>query len=218
MLTGAALAVFVAGAAALQRRRPNFDRATLVAALVFILLAGAALTSPGFREAASAAGKGAVTGVATSRQHAPVQLTRNSPSAAIARIQKLAATEGAENSLSARIDLLKNAIVLIQARPLIGYGLTNAQSFIPHNTILLFMLAFGIAGAAIPIGLVGLMAWAAWPRIDLMAIPLAFFILMFGSHDLLLSNTLVIFIPLAFAAIEFSTEGDHIEHRPAIHR
>jgi hypothetical protein len=199
-------AVLIAGLAgwALVRKKPfmfAIDLPTsLTAALLVAWTAGACFFNPGFVLSISEAITGAES---ASFAHSIVSSSGEDQTlaAAIASIQKQAAKDGAANSITARTMLLSSGLEMARRRPLTGYGLTIAQAIAPHDTFLLFVLAFGVGGLLIPLGFVGMLTFYAWRNGRSLAIPVAIFGIMWVSHDLMLSTDLAVLLPLAFIVI-----------------
>ncbi|RVC41798.1 hypothetical protein EN781_24760, partial [Mesorhizobium sp. M4A.F.Ca.ET.090.04.2.1] len=78
------------------------------------------------------------------------------PSAAgAARIQALSERlrgEGKKNSISARALFLERGLLAYQTGGFFGRGLEEAHVFVPHNTFVLFAIAFGHIGWLVPLG------------------------------------------------------------------
>ena len=76
----------------------------------------------------------------------------------IKEIGRRAENEGEINSISARGLLLERAFLSYQTGPFFGQGLAAAYALHPHNTFLLFAIAFGHLGWLVPIAFLGLTA------------------------------------------------------------
>lgn len=94
-------------------------------------------------------------------------------------------TEELEDSASYRRLLFQRAIDNYTKAPPGGLGLQAAHNLIPHNSYLLFALAFGALGWLVPFGFIGLIARRAWV-LKAWEAPVAATALLFLSHDLLL--------------------------------
>ncbi|RWD07346.1 MAG: hypothetical protein EOS58_00830 [Mesorhizobium sp.] len=120
------------------------------------------------------------------------------PSAAgAARIQALSERlrgEGKKNSISARALFLERGLLAYQTGGFFGRGLEEAHVFVPHNTFVLFAIAFGHIGWLVPLGF---LVFAFWFVRDAEDLPLGVALLgvMLTSHDVLLTPSL--FIPVA---------------------
>ncbi|RVC83563.1 hypothetical protein EN745_02130 [Mesorhizobium sp. M4A.F.Ca.ET.022.05.2.1] len=120
------------------------------------------------------------------------------PSAAgAARIQALSERlrgEGKKNSISARALFLERGLLAYQTGGFFGRGLEEAHVFVPHNTFVLFAIAFGHIGWLVPLGF---LVSAFWFVRDAEDLPLGVALLgvMLTSHDVLLTPSL--FIPVA---------------------
>lgn len=102
--------------------------------------------------------------------------------------------EGHRNSTSARTLFLERALLAYRDATFFGRGLESAHPLVPHNTFVLFALAFGHLGWLIPLVLVGGALLLARDARDL---PVAIVAAgtMATSHDILLTPSL--FLPLA---------------------
>ena len=83
--------------------------------------------------------------------------------------------------------------------PLLGRGLGAAHALQPHNTFLLFAVAFGDLGWLVPLAFLGLTAYWVRQRAAIAAV-LATFTVMMTSHD-------VLFTPGLLAPIVFGIGG-----------
>ncbi|MER9457483.1 hypothetical protein [Mesorhizobium sp. M0478] len=102
--------------------------------------------------------------------------------------------EGKRNSISARALFLERGLLAYREGGFFGQGLEVAQALAPHNTLVLFAIAFGHIGWLIPIGLVASAFWYVRSAGDL-ALGVALVGVMLTSHDLLLTPSL--FLPVA---------------------
>ncbi len=112
----------------------------------------------------------------------------------IAALTERLSDEGLRNSTSARMLFLERALLAYRDNGFFGMGLEAAHLLVPHNTFVLFALAFGHLGWLIPITLVGGAMYLARDARDL---PVAIVAAgtMATSHDILLTPSL--FLPLA---------------------
>lgn len=133
---------------------------------------------------------------------APVAVPRARPAAApgtpeAKRVEALTARlsdEGLRNSTSARTLFLERALLAYRNNGFFGMGLEAAHPLVPHNTFVLFALAFGHLGWLIPIALVAGAVYLARDARDL-PIAIAAAGTMATSHDILLTPSLL--LPLA---------------------
>jgi hypothetical protein len=110
-------------------------------------------------------------------------------------IARSAENEGDINSISARGLLIELAFRSYQGGPFLGQGLGAAHAIHPHNTFLLFAVAFGELGWLVPIAFLGLTVY--WIRsIRQLPLFLATFTVMMTSHDILLTPGLL--APIVF--------------------
>ena len=110
-------------------------------------------------------------------------------------IARRAENEGDINSISARGLLMEMAFRSYQGGPFLGQGLGAAHAIHPHNTFLLFAVAFGDLGWLVPIAFLGLTVY--WVRsIPHLPLFLATFTVMMTSHDILLTPGLL--APIVF--------------------
>jgi hypothetical protein len=117
----------------------------------------------------------------------------------IKEIGRRAENEGDINSISARGLLIERAFLSYQGGPFFGRGLAAAHALQPHNTFLLFAIAFGHLGWLVPIALLGLTVY--WVRsIQQLPLFLATISVMATSHDVLL-------MPILLAPIVFGVAG-----------
>jgi len=113
----------------------------------------------------------------------------------IAEMGRRAENEGDINSISARGLLMERAFLSYRAGPFLGQGLAAAHALHPHNTFLLFAVAFGDLGWLAPIAFLGLTVY--WARsIRQLPMFLATLTVMATSHDILLTPGLL--APIAF--------------------
>lgn len=99
--------------------------------------------------------------------------------------------QGEVNSAGTRALLFKRSMRAFLSGPWLGVGLQQAHDYHPHNTYLLFAVAFGWPGLFVPFGFLALTVLRAKRRADL-ALGLTAAGLMFFSHDMLLAPGLLI--------------------------
>jgi hypothetical protein len=110
--------------------------------------------------------------------------------------------EGTVDSASAREMLLRRAILIYQSGPWTGLGLESAHELVPHNSYLLFALAFGPVGWLVPLAFVVLAFYMAGRRRNhSWEIPSVMALLMLLSHDLLLLPSTIILFSLGLVGI-----------------
>jgi hypothetical protein len=113
----------------------------------------------------------------------------------VEEIARRVENEGAINSISARGLLMERAFLSYQTGPFFGQGLAAAHALEPHNTFLLFAIAFGDLGWLVPIAFLGLtIYWAT--NIRQLPLCLATLTVMATSHDVLLMQGLL--APIVF--------------------
>ncbi|MDX8520160.1 hypothetical protein [Mesorhizobium dulcispinae] len=110
------------------------------------------------------------------------------------------ADEGTRNSISARALFLERGLLAYREGGFFGRGLEEAQALAPHNTFLLFAIAFGHLGWLIPIGLVGFAFCFARNAGDL-ALGIALVGVMLTSHDILLTPSLLLPVTLGIGGM-----------------
>ena len=109
----------------------------------------------------------------------------------VEEIARRVESEGAVNSISARWLLMEGAFLSYQSGPFFGQGLAAAHALQPHNTFLLFAVAFGDLGWLVPIAFLGLTVY--WVRsIPHLPLFLATFTVMMTSHDILFTPGLLL--------------------------
>ncbi|SHH31530.1 O-Antigen ligase [Bradyrhizobium erythrophlei] len=118
--------------------------------------------------------------------------------ALIAEIGRRSETESDVNSISARWLLMERAWLVFKGEPFSGLGFASAYALEPHNTFLLFMLAFGPIGLLVPLAFLAVIAYPAirFKSISLSALPMAAFAVLMTSHNMLFDPGLL--APLAF--------------------
>jgi hypothetical protein len=120
--------------------------------------------------------------------------------AAISRIISAAAAEGPVNSLVARGLFFRGALLAYRTGPPLGRGLAVAHALSPHNSFLMFAVAFGHLGWLIPIAF--LLLCGLWVRsIEQATIVLATFAVLMTSHDILLVPGLLLPVILGMTAL-----------------
>jgi hypothetical protein len=124
----------------------------------------------------------------------PIAIDDRADASRIAAIDDRLPEEGVRNSISARGLLLERAFLAYRHTGATGIGLDGAQPLAPHNTFVLFALAFGHAGWLIPLAWVALAFYAARDAGDL-PVAMAAIGTMVTSHDILLTPSL--FLPIA---------------------
>jgi hypothetical protein len=125
----------------------------------------------------------------------PALTTAGAGDAAVLKaFDKRLSDEGHRNTISARTLLLERALIYYRDNAFFGSGLEIAQSLAPHNTFVLFALAFGHLGWLIPLAVV---VFVFYPVRDASDLPLGFATIgtMLTSHDILLTPSL--FLPIA---------------------
>jgi hypothetical protein len=130
--------------------------------------------------------------------------------ASLAQIARRAYAEGVKNSLAARGLYFEAAVLAYRTGPPLGRGLAAAHALSPHNSFLMFAIAFGHLGWLIPICFLVLCAF--WVRsIEQAPIILATSAVLMTSHDVLLVPGLLLPIILGMAALRarLASEEDH---------
>jgi hypothetical protein len=130
--------------------------------------------------------------------------------ASLAQIARRAQAEGVKNSLAARGLFFEAAVLAYRTGPPLGRGLAAAHALSPHNSFLMFAIAFGHLGWLIPIAFLLLCAW--WVRsIEQAPLFLATSAVLLTSHDVLLVPGLLLPIILGMAALNarLSPAEDH---------
>lgn len=109
--------------------------------------------------------------------------------------------EGPSDPAAARATFFRRSVVAYQNAPMQGLGLREAYALAPHNSYLLFAVAFGAVGWLVPAAFLVLLA--IYSRRDWsLAVTVA--ALMFFSHDLLL-------LPAAMSLISVGLAGLIVE-------
>lgn len=127
----------------------------------------------------------------------PPTSPKASPTGNVAKIEALGERltgEGGRNSISARALFLERGLLAYREGGFFGRGLEEAQPLAPHNTFVLFAIAFGHFGWLIPLGVVAFTFWFVRDASDL-PLGVALVGVMLTSHDLLLTPSL--FLPAA---------------------
>lgn len=109
------------------------------------------------------------------------------------------------NSAASRALLLKLAWLSYLEHPQMGRGLEAAHALAPHNSFLLFPIAFGHIGWVVPFGFLAL-AVCYIRRWEQGAYPLGLAGLLFFSHDVLIFPGMLMPITLAQAALIASSK------------
>jgi hypothetical protein len=133
----------------------------------------------------------------------------------IAALDARLSDEGARNSISARTLFLERAMLEYRHNGFFGIGLEAAHPLVPHNTFVLFALAFGHLGWLIPLALVVLAFRAARDARDL-PLSIALAGAMATSHDILLTPSL--FLPIAIGIGGMIASGGNDGERQSVHR
>jgi hypothetical protein len=133
----------------------------------------------------------------------------------IAALDTRLADEGARNSISARALFLERAMLEYRHSGFFGMGLEAAHPLVPHNTFVLFALAFGHPGWLIPLALVALALYSVRDARDL-PLPVAMLGTMTTSHDILLTPSL--FLPIAIGIGGMIAGGATGRERQDVHR
>lgn len=119
--------------------------------------------------------------------------------AEVEQLNERVQNEGQINSISARGLLLRRGWLAYQDGPAFGVGLNAAHKLIPHNTFLLFAIAFGRLGWLIPLIFICLCAFATRQLLQLPLV-LSVVAIMSFSHDIMFSPGLIIPVALGVAA------------------
>lgn len=114
-------------------------------------------------------------------------------------INKRVTKEGDINSASARSMFMRRAFIQYYMSPWIGVGPKEAHALVPHNTFLLFALAFGVAGLMVPLGFIGLACMTA-KKSGNWELPLTIAALFAVSHDVLLFPSSVVILAIGTAS------------------
>ncbi|TPI35057.1 hypothetical protein FJW08_00680 [Mesorhizobium sp. B3-2-1] len=153
--------------------------------------------SPGTSSAGTATPPGASADAVTSSPLPSGTWSAASQSTNVAKMQALGerlTDEGKRNSISARALFLERGLLAYREGGFFGRGLEEAQALAPHNTFVLFAIAFGHLGWLIPIAIVSF-AFCFARNADDLALGVAVVGVMLTSHDLLLTPSL--FLPIA---------------------
>lgn len=100
----------------------------------------------------------------------------------VIKLGKMAHSAGKDNSVLARSILLHRSLIAYETGPRLGIGLERAYALQPHNTYLLFMVAFGTAGIIIPLSILASLFYIGW-KAQRLSFPLAFSSVMLFTHD-----------------------------------
>jgi O-Antigen ligase len=129
----------------------------------------------------------------------------------IEEIARRAENEGDINSISARGLLIERAYLSYQNGPVFGQGFAAAHALQPHNTFLLFALAFGDLGWIVPLALLGLTAYSI-RSVQQLPLFLASFAVMMTSHDILF--TLGLLAPFILGIAGLNAQRYHVDDAP----
>jgi hypothetical protein len=129
-----------------------------------------------------------------------------SDAAQIAAMDARLSGEGGRNTVSARALFLERAMVVYRHDGFFGMGLEQAHPLVPHNTFMLFALAFGHLGWLIPIAIVGLAVRAARGPAD-WAVAVAATGVMLTSHDVLVTPSLLLPIAIGIGGMIAHTDS-----------
>lgn len=149
---------------------------------------------------------------------APPRPTPSSPSDGDARksqtdeiireITRRAEHEGDINSISARGLLMERAWLSYRNGPFFGRGLAAAHALQPHNTFLLFAVAFGYLGWIVPLAFLGLTAYSV-RSMQQLPLALATFTVMMTSHDL--PFTFGLLAPFILGIVGLNAQRYHVQ-------
>jgi hypothetical protein len=118
----------------------------------------------------------------------PSQTQSGSAGAEIVAIGK--ASEQERNSVSARGLFMWRAFITYRSGPFFGSGLAAAHEIAPHNTFLMFAVAFGHLGWLVPFALIGLTFYRV-RDVNQLPLGLATTAVMMISHDILFPSFIV---------------------------
>jgi len=133
----------------------------------------------------------------------------------IEEISERVQNEGQVNSISARALLFKRAWLTYKSGPSDGIGLNAAHRLVPHNTFLLFAVAFGHLGWLIPLILICLSAYGA-RNLPQLSLSLCLTAALMFSHDIMLTPVALIPVALGLAGQIAQREAPirEIPHQP----
>jgi hypothetical protein len=100
------------------------------------------------------------------------------------------ASEQERNSVSARGLFMWRALITYGSGPFFGRGLAVAHEIAPHNTFLMFAVAFGHVGWLVPFALIGLTFYRV-RHVSQLPLGLATIAVMMISHDILFPSFIV---------------------------
>jgi O-Antigen ligase len=100
------------------------------------------------------------------------------------------ATEHERNSASARGLFMWRALITYGSGPFFGRGLAAAHEIAPHNTFLMFAVAFGHLGWLVPFALIGLTFYRV-RDVNQLPLGLATIAVMMISHDILFPSLIL---------------------------
>ena len=129
----------------------------------------------------------------------------------IEEIARRAENEGDINSISARGLLIERAYLSYQNGPFFGQGFAAAHALQPHNTFLLFALAFGDLGWIVPLAFLGLTAYSI-RSVQQLPLFLASFAVMMTSHDI--HFTLGLLVPFILGIAGLNAQRFHVDDEP----
>lgn len=126
----------------------------------------------------------------------------------IREITRRAEHEGDINSISARGLLMERAWLSYRNGPFFGRGLAAAHELQPHNTFLLFAVAFGDLGWIVPLAFLGLTAYSV-RRVQQLPLAIATFTVMMTSHDL--PFTFGLLTPFILGIVGLNAQRYHVQ-------
>ncbi len=133
----------------------------------------------------------------------------------IREITRRAEREGDINSISARGLLMERAWLSYRNGPFFGRGLAAAHALQPHNTFLLFAVAFGDLGWLVPLAFLGLTAYAV-RSVQQLPLALATFTVLMTSHDL--PFTFGLLAPFILGVVGLNAQLHGVQDKPdAVH-
>lgn len=132
--------------------------------------------------------------------------------AEIEALGKIAEEMGQSNSASARALLFQRSLLAYRTGPFFGQGLATAHDLSPHNTYLMFAVAFGHLGWLVPLGLVALTLRGAWTT-GRFQLGVAVGGVMMLSHDVMLFPGMLIPIALGIAMVGFERRPEQSNDR-----
>ncbi|MGC4083769.1 MAG: hypothetical protein QM736_17070 [Vicinamibacterales bacterium] len=132
----------------------------------------------------------------------------------IAALDERLTGEGRRNTIAARTLFLERAMLSYRNNGFFGIGLEKAHALVPHNTFVLFALAYGHPGWLVPIALAALALCAAR---DVRDVPLSIAVVgtMATSHDILVTPSLVLPIAIGIGGM---LVREHEQDEPRVDR